>query len=197
MRKLILGILMLLPAAGILAQSAAPKNQFKKGKVFGVHFTFHDFQTASEIKSIGLAAVLPQNNWYKTSRLSPGLALSHTEGLSDHIDIMARVGGSILSYPVPERSSTRDKLLLEADVNLNIKLLTDKYFVTPYLSVGAGGSTWGGYASAYLPLGAGVQINMSNQSFIFLQSQYRAPVTTNNGASHLFWGVGFAGNIGN
>jgi hypothetical protein len=175
----------------------AVKNPFKKGKTLGFHFTFHDFATASEIKSNGLSNVLTEKDWMKTARMSPGLALSYTKGISDNLDIMTRFGGSILRYPVPGSAKpVTDKLLMEADVNLNIKLLTDQYTVVPYFSIGAGASTWGGYGSAYIPMGVGLQVHLAENTHLLFQSQYRAPVTTNNGARHLFWGMGITSDIG-
>ncbi len=197
MRKLILCSLFLLSASSLWAQSTAAKNTLKKGKTLGFSFTFHDFATASELKSDGLSSVLTDKDWMKTARMTPGLALSYTSGISDHLDVMTRFGGAILKYPVPGRAKpTSDKLLMEVDVNLNIKLLTDAYTVVPYFSVGAGASTWGGYATAYIPMGAGLQIRLAESTHILLQSQYRAPVTTNNGARHMFWGMGITSNIG-
>lgn len=194
MRKLLLGTLIFASFVGAYAQTPA-KNQYKKAKVFGVHFTSHDFATASDIKSNGLSNVLTKSGWSSMSNKSAGLAVSLTSGLSNNLDLMTRFGGSVLSYPVPDKAALIDKLMLEADVNLNVKLIPDNYVVVPYLSVGAGASMWSGYLAAYMPLGAGLQVNLSNGSFIYLQSQFRAPVTTNNGASHIFWGVGFAANI--
>jgi hypothetical protein len=194
MRKLMLGSLMLISVIGAFAQTPA-KDQYKKSKVLGVHFTTHDFATASDIKANGLSNVLTKSGWSSMSTKSAGLAVSYITGLSNNLDLMTRVGGSVLTYPVPDKKALVDKLLLEADVNLNIKLIPDNFLVVPYLSLGAGASSWGGYLSAYMPLGAGLQVNLSDESFIFLQSQYRAPITTNNGASHIFWGVGFAANL--
>lgn len=194
MRKLILSMLMLVTVASTFAQEPA-KDKFKKGKVVGVHFTIHDYATAADIKSNGLANVLTRDDWSKLLKRPVGLAFSYTQGISNNLDLMARVGATSLKYPLPGRNSTIEKYMFEADVNLNVKLLPDNYIVSPYVSVGAGMATWGGYLMAYMPLGTGLQVNLGSESFVFLQTQYRAPVTTNNGVSHLFWGVGFATNI--
>jgi hypothetical protein len=197
MRKLILTSLVLVSALNVWAQNSPVKNSLKKGKTLGFHFTFHDFATASELKSDGLSAVLTEKDWMKTSRMNPGVAFSYSNGISENLDIMTRLGGSILKYPVPGKSSSSsDKLLMEADVNLNIKLLTDAYTVVPYFSVGVGASTWGGYGKAYIPMGVGLQVHLAEKTHLLFQTQYRAPVTTSNGARHLFWGMGITSDIG-
>ncbi len=197
MRKVILGILFLGPALVSFSQDVKIKNQYRKGQLLGVHFTLHDFQTAADLKENGLSEVLDDKQWYKTSRMNPGLAISYTQGLTDNIDFMGRLGGSLLSYPVPGKStSNNDKLLLEADANVNLKLLSDQYWVSPYISAGFGASAWQGYFGAYVPTGLGLQVNFFDETYLFLQAQYRIPIVTGTTASHLFYGIGLAGNIG-
>ncbi|HEX5668888.1 MAG TPA: OmpA family protein [Chitinophagaceae bacterium] len=197
MRKVILGILLISSALVSFSQDVKIKNQYRKGKLLGVHFTFHDFQTAAELKENGLSEVLNDKQWYKTSRMSPGLAISYTQGLTDNIDFMGRLGGSLLAYPVPGKpASNNDKLLVEADANVNLKLLSDQYWVSPYISAGFGASAWQGYFGAYVPTGLGLQVNFFDETYLFLQAQYRIPVVSGTTASHLFYGFGLAGNIG-
>src|SRR6187397_857821 len=103
MRKIILGFLFLCPVLFSIGQDVAPKPSYKKGQVLGVHFTLHDFQTAADLKEKGLSEVLEEGQWYKTSRMNPGLALSYTKGLSNNIDLMTRIGGSLMKYPIPNK----------------------------------------------------------------------------------------------
>jgi OmpA-OmpF porin, OOP family len=193
MRKVILGILFLAPT---LIGFGQVKNQYKKGKVLGVHFTMHDFKTAADLKSMGLSEVLEAGEWSKISRMNPGLALSYTEGLTDNIDIMGRLGGAVLSYPLSGKPTpANNKFYVEADVNANIKLLSDHYWVSPFISTGVGISSWGGYFGAYTPLGLGMQVNFFDETYLFLQAQYRFPIISGTTTSHLFYGIGLAGNI--
>ena len=197
MKKIILGLLSLCSVLFSFSQTVVPTTSYKKGQLLGVHFTLHDFQTAADLKEDGLSQVLEDKQWYKTSRMSPGLALSYTKGLTENIDFMGRLGGALLAYPIPGKPVAKnDKLLLEADANINLKLLSDKYWVSPYLSAGFGASSWGGYFGAYIPTGLGLQVNFFDETYLFLQAQYRIPVTTGTAESHLFYGIGIAGNIG-
>ena len=170
----------------------------KKGKGLGVQITFHDFVTASEIRSKGISDVLNKNQWSKGSRVKSGLAVAYNEGLSDHFDFNARVGLSFIESPLQAKSTTSNsgvKPYFESDANIFMKLTSDQYLVSPFLSGGVGASLWQGYYAAYIPVGVGLQLNVFDQTFITLQSQYRLPVTANNNF-HLFYSVGIVGNIG-
>ncbi len=178
------------------AFSQESKYQYKKKPAFGFAFTFHDFQTAADLKNSSLNQVLKDKQWYKTGRMSPGLALSYFQGLTNHLDFMARLGGTFVSYPIPDRPQTgNDKLLAEVDANINAKLLSDKYWVSPYLTAGIGASHWGGYFGAYVPLGVGLQVNLLDQAYININAQYRAGVTSATTANHLFYSFGVAGSL--
>ncbi|MGN6492425.1 MAG: OmpA family protein, partial [Agriterribacter sp.] len=88
-----------------------------------------------------------------------------------------------------------DKLLAELDANINAKLLSDKYWVSPYLTAGIGGSQWNGYWGAYVPLGLGIQVNLLDHAYINLNAQYRVAVTDATTANHLFYSFGVAGSL--
>jgi len=197
MKKILFGIIALSLVRVGLGQELPVKNQYRKGKLLGVHFTLHDFQTAADLKDRGLSAVLNEKQWYKTSRMSPGIAVSYTQGLTDNIDFMARLGGSFLAYPIPRKPKpVNDKLLLETDASIHLKLLSDQYWVSPFISAGVGASVWNGYFGAYIPTGLGLQVNFFDVTYLFIQAQYRIPVASGTTASNLFYSFGIAGNIG-
>lgn len=196
MRKLVLTLIMFSFVAGSFAQNAASKYKFKKAGHLGIQLTTHDFATAADIKSNGITnALFVNKEWTKLAKKPIGLAVTYTSGLTDHLDLATRLGGTFVSYPISGKKITGEFFLLEADVNLNVKLIPDHFFVVPYLSVGAGASSWKGYAAAYMPFGAGLQIKLTEESSINIQTQYRAPITSNNGAANLFFGFGFISNI--
>jgi len=116
------------------------------------------------------------------------------EGLSNNLDFVTTASGSFVDYPVPDKASTGVKFLLDVTTVANLKLLSDHYVVSPYLSLGAGVSKAGGYFGAFIPTGVGLQFNLFDESFIMVNSQYRIPVTENV-AYHLYHSIGFAGNI--
>jgi hypothetical protein len=174
------------------------KSQTTKGKNFGVQFTLHDYKTASDLKNIGASAVFTQKQWKKLSRMRPGIAVNYTSGLNEHFDFSGRLGFSYLEYTLPNQpfaSSNGSKPYVEADANINMKMVTDGNWLSPYLSFGVGAANWNGYYSAYIPTGAGLQINFFDQTYFVAQAQYRIPVTSNS-TGNIFYSIGILGNIG-
>ncbi|MCO5235070.1 MAG: OmpA family protein [Chitinophagaceae bacterium] len=196
MRKPFLSLLAVFLFSTAFAQENAIKNPYKKKPAFGFAFTLHDFKTAQDLKNSSLSQVLKDNQWYKTNRKSPGLALTYFQGLSNHFDFMGRLGGTFTDYPLANKpQGGNDKLLAELDANINAKMLSDRYWVSPYLTAGIGGSQWNGNWGAYVPLGAGIQVNLLDQTYINFNAQYRVAVTTATTTNHLFYSIGVAGSL--
>jgi OmpA-OmpF porin, OOP family len=192
MKKLLFPLFMVCAALSVNAQQ-----QYTKRPAIGVHFFLNDFKSPSDIRSSSVNSVLTNKSWAKPRDMSPGLAATYMKGLSNYIDVQARLAASFLDLPVAGRAPfNSDYLLLEGDASVHLKMLPDKYYVTPYLSAGIGASNYKkGYYGAFMPLGVGLQINFFDDAFIMVNSQYRVPVTgTNN--YHLFNSIGVAGNIG-
>ena len=153
--------------------SFAQTGDYKKRPSLGVNFLMKDFKTPALIKASSLSNVLNNKTWTQLKEMSPGLTLNYTEGLSNNIDFMSTLSASFVDYPFKANTATRagqDKFLLELDANLNFKLLTDNYFLVPYLSVGLGVSMFDvKHFAAYFPVGAGLQFNLGAESFLNLQ----------------------------
>ncbi|MBL7728643.1 MAG: OmpA family protein [Dinghuibacter sp.] len=129
--------------------------------------------------------------------MSSGLAASYMKGMNNYVDVQARLAASFLDMPVTGRGPFGgDFLLLEADASVLLKMLPDKYWVSPYLNIGIGASNYKkGYFGAFMPLGVGLQVNFYDDAFLLINSQYRVPVSgTNN--YHFFHSIGVAGTIG-
>jgi OmpA-OmpF porin, OOP family len=196
MKKIFFLLISVLSILSIQGQET-PHNNYKKRPAIGVHFSLTDFKTASLLKSSSLNTVLLNKQWTKPRLMSPGLALSYMQGLSNHVDVQARLSGSFLDLPVDGRVPfNNDNFFAEGDISFLLKILSDKYWVTPYLSAGIGGSAYkGSHYGAYMPLGAGLQVNFYDEAFLLINTQYRAFVAANNN-NHFFHSIGFAGNIG-
>jgi hypothetical protein len=139
MKKIILTFL----AFGLLINSFA-QDEYKKRSAVGIHFLFFDFKTAAELKNDGLANVINEGNWSDTKRMNPGFALSYMQGVNDKLDFVATASSSFLSYPVPNKPvSSSSQYMLDVTAMGNLKLVSDKYWVSPYLSLGAGFSKYG------------------------------------------------------
>jgi hypothetical protein len=128
--------------------------------------------------------------------MSPGLAISYSEGLSNRFDFSTTIAGSFLDYPRQNApSSGSDKFLLEVDASIRGKMFTNKYWFTPFLQAGLGVSKYEGYYGAFIPLGFGLQFNFFDQAFLLINSQYRVPVTQTSNY-HFYGSIGLVGTLG-
>ncbi|MBS1920347.1 MAG: OmpA family protein [Bacteroidetes bacterium] len=159
---------------------------------FGISFTLNDFVSPARIRSTSLSHVLANNQMAKLRDMVPGVAINYFKGLSKHIDFAASLGGSLLDYPMTDKTFIADHLLVTADAQLNLKMTTEKYWVQPYITAGLGAQSYYGYYGAYIPMGLGLKVNLMDEEHIFLTSQYRVPVTTETSSYHLFYSLGFA-----
>jgi OOP family OmpA-OmpF porin len=190
MKKIILSIITL-----IVCTITYGQNDYKKLPSLGISFFFNDFQTASELRSKGLSNVIKDKDWSNTDRMIPGLSLSYIQGISNKFDFAATLSASFGEYPVPNKVSvTEQRLILEAVVTGNLKLLSDKYYIDPYITLGVGASKYKGYYAAFMPIGVGMQVKLTESVFFVANSQYRVPITE-NGAYHLYHSLGIVAPI--
>ncbi|MDQ6888693.1 MAG: OmpA family protein [Bacteroidota bacterium] len=179
----------------LFATSFGQNGDYKKTRGLGISFILNDFQTASDIRSNGLVSVLKADNFLKINRMSPGLGISYMSGLNNHVDFIATLEGSFLDYPLKNHPNfTANTLLLESTASLNLKLLSDKYWVTPYIDLGVGASKYKKYFAAFAPVGVGLQLNLFDEAYVLFNSQYRIPVTE-NASYHFTHSVGIVSSI--
>ncbi|MFN0081399.1 MAG: OmpA family protein [Ferruginibacter sp.] len=192
MKKIIFLFLAIAAGATTFAQS-----DYKKRPSLAIHFSLIDYKSAVDVRTKSLESVINEKQFFKFKRMDPALSISYLEGFTDHIDFAATLTAAILKHPVSDAVKNidgGDHLLAELAATANIKLLTDRYIFTPFVSVGFGASQWAGYYSAFTPVGVGVQLKVSGGTFLLLNSQYRIPVTE-NGAYHFYHSLGFTSSI--
>ncbi|NDA62955.1 MAG: hypothetical protein EBX50_13065, partial [Chitinophagia bacterium] len=148
-----------------------PMTSYKKQPTLGVSFFLKDMNTANLIDKTSLSNALTNNLWTKVADMAPGLSVNYYHGLTDYIDFQGTLAGSFTKYPFSFFSgvapSTDNKFLMELSTAANIKLLTDKHVVVPYIHLGVGLSMYGGnYFAAYAPTGAGLQFKLAEGTFI-------------------------------
>lgn len=181
----------------IITLNSFSQSNYKKQPALGFSFFLNDFQSASDIRKNGLASLIRSKQLFKSNRLNEGLALQYLDGLSNHIDFIGTLGASSLEYPLPNAttgSSSATDFLFETTAAINIKLLSDKYWLTPFFDVGVGASKYKGYFAAFIPAGVGLQVNLADEAYLLFNSQYRVPVTQ-NANYHLYHSFTIAGNI--
>ncbi len=165
-------------------------------KALGLSFIMNDFTTAQRIRTGSLSRVFNEKKWADFNDMSPGFALTYFKGLTPYIDFAGTLAASYANYPLRNHSvPSGEGLLLEGDVSAQIKMFSENYVFTPYVSVGTGVSKYKQYYGAFIPLGLGFKANLFNEASVFLAGQYRVPVTyTAN--YHFMYSFGISGIIG-
>ena len=175
--------------------SQANNNNYIKGKALGISYVFNDFQSAAELRANGIVDAFKSKDFLSFARTNPGVAFNYLQGLTKHMDFAGSLGGTFIKYPNDKITDAKDsRLLIDATANVNLKLLSDHYWVTPFADLGVGASKYGKSYAAFLPVGVGLQVNFSDDAFLILNSQYRIPVTER--ASYYFYqSIGIVGTI--
>jgi outer membrane protein OmpA-like peptidoglycan-associated protein len=191
-------ILAVLLALSAFMPSGFGQDEEIRPAAIGISFFLNDFTTADRIRTTSLSSVLSNKKWAKVKDMSPGIALTYFKGLTKRIDFAGTLAGSFVKYPFPNHATFfNDRFLLAADASANLKLVTEKYWVQPFITVGVGGHMYGGkYFGAFIPAGLGFKINFFDDVHLFVTSQYRVPVTTGTANYHFFNQLGIAGRIG-
>ncbi|HMO32501.1 MAG TPA: OmpA family protein [Lacibacter sp.] len=189
-------LLQLFFALCVLYSAQGQNNDHKKLPSFGVHFSAYDFATASDLRTKSLAKVLDEKNWTRLGQMSPALTLSYSKGITNNADFMGRLTTTFLKYPLrnPSPLALREAIYLETDALMNLKLLSDKYIVVPYLQGGLSAALSGPTFMASIPLGAGLQFKLLPETFLQLNTNYRVPVT-NRANYSLQHSIGFVSGL--
>lgn len=162
----------------------------------GIYFIFNDFKTAANIRATSLRQVLRNSQFGKFREMAPGLALNYFTGLTKHFDLSTTLTGSFLDYYKRDGSLLeQDRLLLEGDVAIKGKLLSNQYWITPFLQSGIGFSRFSKYYGIFLPAGTGFQVNIFDEAFFVVNGQYRIALTRSV-SNHFYFSFGIAGVIG-
>ncbi len=189
-------ILFALLALYLLAPASFGQDDEIRPKALGISFFMNDFITPSKIRSTSLSQVLSDKQFAKLKDMSPGIAISYFKGIRKHMDFAASLGGSYIRYPMTGKNFTSDNLLLETNASMHLKMVSEKYWVQPYISLGIGAHKYLSYYGAFIPLGLGMKVNFYDEAHLFISSTYRVPVTTETANYHFQHSLGIAGRIG-
>jgi outer membrane protein OmpA-like peptidoglycan-associated protein len=155
-------------------QLQGQKQAQKKPATIDFHVFYNDFSTAQLIRTTSLKNVVNNNLWSRFSNMQMGLGFSYLKGISPKIDVAATVDGSYADYLFQNNTvNGSSRFLFTAQAAANLKLLSDKNIIVPFVTGGAGLSLYNGKAGFYLPAGLGIQFNVFNEAFVFTNAQYR------------------------
>ena len=182
---------------GFLAISlSAQVTSEKKPSTLAFHVFYNDFNTAQLIRTSSLKNVLKNHLWTKIGAMQMGLGINYLKGIHKKIDFIASIDGSWTDYLFKDGTTNgSSQFLFDTNVGLNLKLLTDRHTLVPYLSSGIGFSAYQGKTGFYVPVGAGLQFNVFNEAFIFTNIQYRRALSTNVN-DHFYYAIGIGLSIG-
>ncbi|MEO7561067.1 MAG: hypothetical protein ABIT07_00655, partial [Ferruginibacter sp.] len=126
----------------------------------------------------------------KIGKVDPGFSVLFMSGIANNLDFSLRYNGLFTEY---------DKTLLgdrsyyanEFEGALHAKALNDAHFLSPFVTAGVGIGRYGETWALYAPLGGGLQLNLSDEGFIFLQANYRAAFDKKKLDNNMFYSVGY------
>ena len=186
-------ILLIVLGVSLGLSGFSQSKSFVKGPTIGVDLMVHDFKTAANIRnSNSLNSLAINKQFTKFNDMDPALSVYYMQGFNDHIDFKGTITGSSLRYRFENKPrAANDEFLIEADATVNVKLLSDKHPVRPYLSIGVGGSFYDGYFGGYIPFGGGIQVRLNSETMVVTQAQYRVGISENV-SDHFSFSLGFA-----
>lgn len=166
----------------------------QKKSLIGFNVNGTDFETPAKIRQTSLGHVLKDGFF---GRMQPGFSISYWQGLTRHLDFSARYNGIFNSDDfVSGKPGTKD-YLNELEGAFHLRAFSDDKIVNPFLTAGAGiGNYWKNTGVAgYVPLGVGVQFNLMQETYIFLQSNFRWSFNTSQLPNNLFYSFGITESI--
>jgi OmpA-OmpF porin, OOP family len=179
--KRILLMMLLLP--GIVTYG-----QRKSAIGFSANLT--DFETPAKIRASSLGDVLKDGIFGK---VYPGISLMYWQGLGKRTDFSIRYNGVFGDGELTSSKSNVKEYYNELEGSLHLRAFTDEKTFNPFLTAGVGiGNYWKNAGVAgYAPLGVGLQVNLLNETYIFLQGNYRWSFERDKLPNNLFYSLGF------
>jgi OOP family OmpA-OmpF porin len=181
-KTLTVAITCILFAAG--THSLAQSGNYTKTPAIGLHLAYFDFMGADELSAFG-------------RQMKPGIAIHFQNNLSKRFGYNVTLAGSFLDFPNRKGGSLsngKKQLLLENDFSVWMRLLKSPALFNPYILAGAGWSQYNNHYALYAPVGAGVQVNLTPDIFLLLNTQYRTRITSLQ-HQHFYHSIGIAGAI--
>ncbi|MFT3680636.1 MAG: OmpA family protein [Ferruginibacter sp.] len=124
-------------------------------------------------------------------KVDPGVSLMYWTGLSNRIDLSVRYNGLFTEYSKLNPTTNTNYYVNELEASLHARALTDDHLLNPFITAGIGGGYYDKKVVPYAPLGVGLQLNMFNDGYIFLQGNYRLSLDKKRLDNNTFYSLGF------
>lgn len=184
MKKTLLGLLLLCAGAA----------HAQKKSVIGFSVNLTDFDTPYKLAHNSFKDVLKDGLFGK---MQPGFSILYWQGLTNHLDFSARYNGIFSNGGFTSTKASLKDYYNELEGSFHLRAFKDNVAVNPFLSAGAGvGNYWEKTGVAgYAPLGIGVQFNLMQETYIYLQSNYRWSFNTSQLPSSMWYSIGFTQSL--
>ncbi|THU32405.1 OmpA family protein [Niastella caeni] len=168
---------------GVTVAAVSQPVRFTKTPAMGVHLAYFDFKGAGKLSSFGRS-------------MKPGIAIHFQNSFSKQFDYSITLAGSFLEFPDGKGGSLGNgkQLLLENDFSVRARLVRSPALFNPYVQAGLGWSQYNSHYGMYSPVGLGLQVNVTPDIFLLVNTQYRIKLTAEQ-HPHFFHSIGIAGAI--
>ncbi len=192
-----LTLLLSLVMVGFFATAQMNDSKFsssKKGTLVGIHLNALDITTPLTFKNSATT-----RTFTRIEEMDFGFGISYWKGITKTIDFSAKTNLMFHNYSTDDRNdlSSNDNVPIgvELEPTLNFRPYGDNALIAPFLTAGVGAGYYMKEFGAYVPVGAGVQLNLRSQTYVFVQTQYRFSLTKDIIKDNLFYSVGFAQSV--
>lgn len=127
------------------------------------------------------------------SKMFPGVGFTFLKGMNGHLDWSVSLDGAFTDSALESRQAEK-KLVLQGEFNLRARMFLPNRSFQPFISSGAGFSTYSGQLGGYLPVGLGIQYRLFPDAWTIINAQYRF-VTPRGVLPHYFYSIGFYGTL--
>lgn len=129
-----------------------------------------------------------------SGKYDPGFSVMYWKGLGKLVDFSLRYNGLFSEYNKTSNGSS--EYINEFEGALHLRALRDVHFLNPFLSAGVGTGRYDNRWAVYTPVGAGLQLRLDPENYIFLQANYRISLQQKNLDNNLFFSLGMTQSIG-
>lgn len=168
----------------------------QRKSVAGFSANLTDFSTPDALKGSSINNIFEGGKWSKVKEMDAGFSIYYFGGISSKINYSIRyngVFGSTFSSVQPNLKEYYNEL----EGSAHAFLLKPHVLLNPFITAGIGiGNYWkkNGFQT-YVPLGVGLQINLMDESYFFLQANYRRSLNRSNVPDNIFYSLGVAQNL--
>ena len=130
-----------------------------------------------------------ENDFSGGGKYDKGFSLLFWNGYNKYIDYSVRYNGVFSNYS--KNPTGKDVYLNELEGAFHGRLMGDNHLVQPFATLGLGFGKYSQVVVPYFPVGLGVQVNMYNEGYVFLQANYRVSANTAKLDNNMFYSLGY------